>query len=493
MEDTGRIRKGITPGARRIVFGETVELDTIELFHLTQVDKAHVLMLTERAILPKELACALLRGIDELRDSDFAPLRGAHAARGLYLLYESYLIERLGMEVGGALQTARSRNDLNATMLRLRLRAPYLSLLKEALRLQAVLLRRARINSKLTMPAYTHYQAALPVTYGHYLAGVATALARDIETLLSLSDEINLCPLGAGAVGGTTFPIDASRTASLLGFAEPSLNSVDAVASRDLVLRILSCAAIMGVMLSRLSADLLLWTTVEYGFISLPDELVGSSSMMPQKRNPFLIEQAQGRSSYALGALVSAATAMHGTPFTNSVAVGTEATSNLLPALQRLTEATTLLRLVVDGAKPNPERMLERATQGHTAATELANRLVIEGGRPFREAHRKVGELVTQAFERGVTLEEVAQDSSHEDLNVRLHGLDPAAVAQAALFGGGPGAINECLERLQSSWARQMRTSRAIREAWKDAERRLEEEQEKLCSLSAVDSQDVLS
>jgi len=485
MEDTGRIRKSLTPGARRIVFGDAAETDNAEMFHLTQVDKAHVIMLAECAILQKEKACALLHGIDELRGSDFSPLRVTQAVRGLYLLYENYLIEKLGMDIGGSLQTARSRNDLNATTLLLRLRAPYLLLLKEALRLQAVLLRRARIYSGLTMPAYTHYQAALPVTYGHYLAGVATALARDIESLLRLRDEINCCPLGAGAVGGTSFPIATSRTASLLGFTETSWNSFDAVASRDLVLRILSSAAIMGVTLSRLSADLLLWTTVEYGLILLPDHLVGSSSMMPQKRNPFLIEQAQGRSSHALGALVGATSAMHGTPFTNSVAVGTEAVSHLWPALQRLTEATTLLRLVVDGARPNAGRMLEQATRGHTTATELANRLVVEGSRSFRAAHRDVGEIVTHAVEQEVTLEEAARDlSDDEDFQVRFRKLDPASVARSALCGGGPGpaAIDACLARLRASWAGQMVLSRAIAAAWKDAERRLAEAQEKLCS-----------
>src|SRR5205823_6718531 len=137
----------------------------------------------------------------------FAALRDRAAPRGLYLLYESYLIEQLGARAGGVLHTARSRNDLNATILRLRLRGPYLRLLREALRLQAVLLSRARRFSGVVMPIYTHFQAALPVTYGHYLAGVAQALERDIAGLIALADDLNRCPLGAGAVGGTSLPI----------------------------------------------------------------------------------------------------------------------------------------------------------------------------------------------------------------------------------------------------------------------------------------------
>src|SRR5262249_17458275 len=202
-----------------------------------------------------------------------------------------------------------ARNDLNATVLRIRLRQPILRLLSESLRLQAVLLRRARKFRRIVMPAYTHYQAAVPVTYGHYLAGVAGALERDILGLIEGSRELDFCPLGAGSVGGTTLPIDQQRTASLLGFSGPVLHSIDAVASRDIVTRMLAAISILGITLSRLAADLLLWTTSEFGFLKLPDRLVGSSSMMPQKRNPFILEHVQGRSAAAIGAFVAAATA----------------------------------------------------------------------------------------------------------------------------------------------------------------------------------------
>src|SRR5215217_4622929 len=321
------------------------------------------------------------------------------ARRGWFLLYEDYLIENLGAETGGILQTGRSRNDLNATVFRLRLRAPYLRLLNEELRLQAILLRRAEKFAGVVMPAYTHYQAAVPVTYGHYLAGVAQAINRDIDELFFAGRELEVCPLGAGAVGGTTWPLDTARTAELLGFDRPSANSFDAVASRDLILRLLSATAIFGVTLSRLAADLLLWSTAEFGFFSFPDNLVGSSSMMPQKRNPFLLEHVQGRSTAALGAFVASATAMNGRPFTNTIAVGTEAVAHVWPALQNIMEAATLARLVIAGAKPQPETMLRRAESGYTEATELANRLVAEGDFFFRTAHKHVGSIICEAIE----------------------------------------------------------------------------------------------
>ncbi len=402
MEDTGRIARTLTATARRIVFGATADaaIDA-ELWMATQVDRAHVVMLAEQQLVAPETARDLLRAVEELRHNDFAALRGKPAPRGVYLLYEDHLIETLGAHSGGSLQLGRSRNDVAATTLRLRLRAPYGLLLRATERLEAVLLRRARRFADLVMPAYTHYQAALPISYGHYLAGVAAALGRDTAALLAAGVDLDRCPLGAGAVGGTSVPLDPARTAALLGFAGPIVNSVDAVASRDGMLRLLAAAAILGLTLSRLATDLLLWSTEEFGFVQLPDELVGSSSMMPQKRNPFLLEHVKGRSSAALGALMAAGTAVHAAPFSNSVAVGTEASRHVAPALVQVAEAATLARLVVAGARPVAERMLARTEAGLTTATELATRLAREGDLDFRSAHRVVGTLVTQSLASG--------------------------------------------------------------------------------------------
>ncbi len=486
MGDTGRISRPLKPLARSIVFGETAERCVEEeMPFATVVDEAHVIMLAERNLIQKSSAAMLLREICAMRADDFAPLRGQQAERGCYLLYERYLIDKLGQEVGGILQTARSRNDLNATVIRLRARRPYTVMLREVLRLQVVLIRRARRYADVVMPAYTHYQAAVPVTLGHYFAGLASALQRDTAALLELGAQLNQSPLGAGSIGGTSLPIDPARTARLLGFESSLLNSFDSVASRDLVLRLLAAAAILGVTLSRLCADLLLWTTAEFGFLSLPDHLVGSSSMMPQKRNPFLIEQAQGRSAAALGALVAASAAMHGTPFSNSVAVGTEAISHLWQPLRQTAEATTLLRLIVADAAPQRERMLSRAQHGYTAATELANRLAIGGGRSFRAAHREVGTLVNAAIKEGVSIETAAQRlqaSAHGA--VSFTGLDPASVAASSEYGGGPGpdSLQACLSDLAAQWAAQSGRLGRMCRAWSDAAEILHRTVEQFCA-----------
>jgi argininosuccinate lyase len=485
MEDTGRILLGIKERARQIVFGATADLSLeAELPYICQVDQAHLIMLAERGIIPRNSAALILREIGKLQASDFAPLRNRQAPRGCYLLYEQYLIEKLSIETGGVLQTARSRNDLNSTVVLLRIRKPYQRLLQETLRLVAILLRRARRYADVVMPAYTHYQAAVPVTYGHYLAGVAGALSRDTTALLELSAQLNRNPLGAGAVGGTSLPIDMVRTGKLLGFQATVPNSFDAIASRDLVVRLLAAAAILGITLSRISADLLLWTTAEFGFLTLPDDLIGSSSMMPQKRNPFLIEQAQGRSAAPLGALMAAATAMHGTPFTNSIAAGSEAVNNLWNPLRQVSEATTLLRLVIGGAVPQRGRMLERAEGGYTAATELANRLIVHGDLPFRAAHRKVGELVREATDNGADLQQAASSLAQVYPQVSLTGLDATSVVRESEFGGGPGpgSVSACLLTLSSEWSQQKTRVDLLRAGWSTAAELLSHTTEELCA-----------
>ncbi|HKY77842.1 MAG TPA: lyase family protein [Acidimicrobiia bacterium] len=422
MDDTGRIRRPLSPTARRIVFGEPTPGPS-ELMLVSQVDRAHLVMLVEQKLVDRVAASALLAEIELLRAADFAPLQGVEARRGQYLLYEDWLAERLGERTAGILRTGRSRNDLNATVLQLRLRPPVTRLLTATLRLQATLLGRARRYAATVMPGYTHYQAGVPSTYGHHLAGVAHALDRDLAALGVAAAGLETCPLGAGTGHGTAIPIEPARTAALLGFERPAPHALDAVASRDVLLRLLSAAAILGVTASRLGADLLLWTTAEFAFLELPDELVGSSSAMPQKRNPFLLEHVKGRSARVAGALVAATTAMHATPFANSVAVGTEGCAGAVEALDAAADSVALLRLVVAGAKPRPGAMLARAVAGHTTATAAAEQLVMEQGLSFREAHRLVGRLLSEA-----------------DDTVGLDVLDPAAVAQAARYGGGPGA-----------------------------------------------------
>ncbi|MFI6579560.1 lyase family protein [Embleya sp. NPDC050493] len=434
----------------------------------TQIDRAHVVMLAERGILPTTAAARLLGAVDALRAENFASLRGRPAPRGWYLMYELFLTERLGPDVGGQLQLGRSRNDLTATLRQLKLRGPYLDLLWEALRLLGTLTRTARRYARTVMPAFTHHQPAVPITYGHYLGGVAVALAADIEALARVAEDLDRSPLGAGGVGGTTVPIDAGRTAALLGFAGARANSVEAVASRDAGLRLTAAGAVLGVLLGRVATDLSAWTGPDSGLLTVPDNLTSGSSMMPQKRNVFVLEHVAGKAAAPLGAFVTAATAMHKTPFSNAIAVHTEGMRPIEDAVRQLAQAAELLRLVVAAAQPDVERMTACAEAGCTAATEAANRLALDTGLGFRAAHAAVAGAVRESLAEGGepladVLARLPEAGGRTDLTASAR-----TVAETAEYGGGPGprALDHCLRTTRRRLAEQLGLLRVLRQRW---------------------------
>ena len=448
-DGTGRIRKALHPRARRLVFTSP---QAGELALITEVDRAHLVMLAEEHLIDGQAAALLLAEIGRLRASGFTTLLGRESRRGVYFLYEDWLAARLGEPVAGRLRTGRSRNDLNATLFLLGLRDPFQRLTSAGLRLQAVLLRGARRHASVVMPAYTHHQPAFPTTLGHYLAGVATALDRDLSAVGEAGRGLGRCPLGAGAGGGTALPLRPERTAALLGFDGPCRHSLDAVAAREPALRLLASASILGVTLSRLACDLTTWTTAEFAFLRLGDALVGSSSLMPQKRNPFLLEHVKGRAAAPVGAFVAAAQAMHATPFANSIAVGTEGCAPVSGALDAVADAAELLALVVAGARPEPETMLHRARAGKVTATTAAEQLAAAGAVSFREAHRQVGEAITAG--------------RYGDGDLVLD--DPATAVTAARYGGGPGRPPD-LDDLRRRWGGAAAAHRDRGRRWRDA------------------------
>ena len=481
---TGRLSRTLTARAARVVFGPNADeaIDT-ELPHITEIDQAHLVMLEARGLAGTAAVAKLLTEIQFLRTSGFAELRGRPAPRGLYLLYESYLIDHLGADVGGVLHTGRSRNDLKATVHQLRMRAAASETVSGLLRLQAVLLGRARAHQSTVMPAYSQFQPAVPATYGYYLLGVAESLDHDIAGIVRAGEGLRRCPLGAAGGAGTDVPIDAGHTAELLGFVEPSSHAGYAVASRDTLLRILSAAALAGLTLSRLATDLQLWSTAEFGMVEFPDELVGSSSAMPQKRNPFLLEHLKGGAGSLIGAWTAAASTMRGTPFGNSVEVTTDGVAPVWPAMDRLRDLTQLAIAVVAGARPRPDRMLTAAHRGFTVATAVANRLVAQGI-PFRVAHSATGRLVTELIADGVgSFAEVPADVLSARLSAALgadvvltdHDLDPAMVAGATRFGGGPGRapFRAAHHRLVRRWRQRVRQVAAVQRRHQAARQRL--------------------
>lgn len=485
MESKGRITSTLVPIAQKILFGKLSDEDIDnELLYSTQVDRAHIIMLVKQGIIKRDSAIKLLLEIQKLRNCGFKTLKDKTSYRGVYLLYENYLIEKLGMDDGGVIHTARSRNDLKVTTLLLRLRKPYISLIKELLKLQVVLINKARKHADTVMPAYTHYQAAVPITFGHYLLAISSSLERGISALINISGELGCSPLGAGAVGGTSFPIDNRATACLLGFETVSLNSINAVASRDFALRILAEISIIGGILSRLSEDLLLWASSEFGYIKLPDNMVGSSSMMPNKRNPFIVEQIQGKCVSALGAFVNASTAIHGTPMTNSIPVGTTAMEFIWKPFTDIIHSIILMRLIISKCSTESTAMERRVNEGYTLATELADLLVTGENIPFREAHSIVGTIVRDACDKKADLKSAAAEYfQNQKINSGiLEDLETHMVVKRTEYGGGPGktsfdtCLKACLDKLkeQNQWrCRQL-------DKWKIADEKLNAEEEQL-------------
>lgn len=471
--DLGALRHGrsastLCARAAGIVFGaDTGPAMAAELARITAVDQAHVVMLAERALIGPAAAAELLTEIRFLRADGFAELRGKPAPRGLYLLYESHLIERLGPEIGGVLHTGRSRNDLKATVHKLRLRAVLADLVRELLRLQAVALSLARRHQATVMPVHSQYQPSVPGSYGWYLLGIAEALDRDVDGLVRAGDGLRECPLGAAGGAGTDVRVDPARTADLLGFTEPVRHAGYAIASRDTTLRILSAAVLTGLTLSRLATDLQLWSTPEFDLVEFPDQLVGISSAMPQKRNPFLLEHIKGAAGGLIGAWTAAAATTKNTPFGNSVEVSTDSVTPGWAGLDTVADQVQLAISVLAGARPRPARMLDGAHHGFTVATAIANRLVAQGV-PFRSAHTATGRLVTELVAEGATsfaavppAELAARLGAALGTEVRLGAadLDPAEVVRATDFGGGPGprSFTFAHARLARRWRVQVR------------------------------------
>ncbi|WP_010915973.1 lyase family protein [Mesorhizobium japonicum] len=405
------------------------------LQHQAAIDEAHLVMLADQGLVSQAAAADLLKHILDLQDEGFQSLEGRDAPRGVYLAYEAELAARAGPEKAGWLHLARSRNDLNATISLLVLREAACSISQQIGIAQGALLQRVEEASSLVAPLYSQYQIALPGSPGHYLLGVFFALGRERQRLHSLLEDIRNCPMGAGAGGGTSMPIDPLKTASLLGFEEPSFNSLDAVASRDHHLHGLSIFASISTLLSRVAQDLQVWTTREFALIDVPRNLAGGSSMLPQKKNPFLLEHIKGSASTVIGAYVSAATATCKAPFSNSIEVSNYGCSPLRLSEEALQRALILTSLIVKGMSFNVRSMRDHLEDG-SSMTAIAAERMASRGIPFREAHTQIGEIAQRLSQDDCATQR------RSELASQLAGVFPVSLEEcrdALQFGGGPG------------------------------------------------------
>jgi len=370
--------------------------------------EAHEIMLHEQGILSREELRKILSSLERMRkEYREGKLRLKGEFEDVHEFLESRVIAEVGMETGGKLHTGRSRNDQVALDLRLRLRRDLNELSSSLLELVGALLRRAEENLEIPLILLTHTQHAQIGTVSHYFLAQADLLLRDFDRLEDCYHRVNLCPLGGGAVGGSSFPLDRKRTASLLGFEGLVENSLDAVSSRDALVEAAACTSLIMCHLSRMAEDLILWSTQEFGYVELSDEYSSTSSAMPQKKNPCTLELIRGKTGEVYGALLSLLTLLKGIPTGYNRDL-----QQVKPPLWRCVEETgeslEIMRGVVETMKIKAERLRSSSSSSWALAWDLAEALAREAGLSFREAHAVVGRAVREALASGLTVRDLS-------------------------------------------------------------------------------------
>ena len=362
--------------------------------------KAHAAMLAKKGIIAAQDAKRIAHGLDTiLSEIEAGKFVFKRALEDIHMNVEGRLAELIG-PAAGRLHTARSRNDQVATDFRLWLRDAIDEIDAALAGYQRALARKALDHAATVMPGLTHLQPAQPVTFGHHLLAYVEMAARDRGRFADARARLNECPLGSGALAGTSFPIDRAMTAKALGFARPTANSLDAVADRDFVLETLSACAITAIHLSRLAEEIVIWSSPLTGLVRLSDKFTTGSSMMPQKRNPDAAELVRGKTGRIVGALVGLLMVIKALPLAYQKDLQ-EDKEGAIDAIGALALSLTAMTGMVRDMQPDGARMAAAAAEGYSTATDLADWLVRTLKLPFREAHHITGRIVAEAAEAG--------------------------------------------------------------------------------------------
>ncbi|SDF22736.1 argininosuccinate lyase [Marvinbryantia formatexigens] len=377
-----------------------------------QGSMAHVKMLAKQGILTEQEKEQILEGLQGiLTDVENGKLQITEKYEDIHSFVEANLIERIG-DAGKKLHTGRSRNDQVALDMKLYIRdeiAEIDGLLKTLL---TKLLAMMEEHTETYMPGFTHLQKAQPVTFAHHLGAYFEMFKRDRQRLSDIAKRMNLCPLGSGALAGTTYPLDRDYTAELLGFDGATLNSMDSVSDRDYLIELLAAMSTIMMHLSRFCEEIIIWNTNEYRFVELDDAYSTGSSIMPQKKNPDIAELIRGKTGRVYGALTALLTTMKGLPlaYNKDMQEDKELTFD---AIDTVKGCIALFTGMISTMKVNKGRMEESAKQGFTNATDAADYLVNHGV-PFRDAHGIVGRLVLACIEKGIALDELSLEEYRE-------------------------------------------------------------------------------
>ena len=384
----------------------SIDIDKRLAFEDILGSKAHVEMLAKTNIITKNTKNKILNGLKKIeKELAAGEFTFDTSLEDIHMNIEARLGEIIGSEAG-RIHTARSRNDQVVTDFRLWIRNAIEDIEFELSKLQVSLLKKAEKNIEIIFPGYTHLQVAQPVRFSHHLLAYLEMFGRDLERFKQTKERLNECPLGAAALAGTSFPIDRVATAKSLGFRFPMRNSIDAVSDRDFVLEFMSDSAIAMVHFSRLAEELILWGSIEFDFISLPDSLVTGSSIMPQKRNPDAAELIRAKTGRVNGALLSLLTVMKGLPlaYAKDMQEDKEAVFDVFDTLILVIKITQEL---IENMKVKKINMYEAASKGFSTATDLADWFVRDLGMPFREAHSLTGKFVEMASKKNIKLSEL--------------------------------------------------------------------------------------
>ena len=367
---------------------------------------AHVCMLGKQGILTKEEMQAIVKCLDEIRaDVESGKLVITDEYEDIHSFVEANLIDRLG-DVGKKLHTGRSRNDQVALDMRLYTRIQVLEtdeLLKDLLK---VLLRLMKENTETIMPGFTHLQKAQPITLAHHMGAYFEMFKRDRMRLHDIFDRMNYCPLGSGALAGTTYPLDREYTAELMGFYGPTLNSMDGVSDRDYLIEFLAALSTIMMHLSRFSEEVIIWNSNEYQFVEIDDAYSTGSSIMPQKKNPDIAELVRGKTGRVYGALVSLLTTMKGIPLAYNKDMQEDKELSF-DAMDTAKGCIALFTGMLDTIRFNKDVMRKSANNGFTNATDAADYLV-KNGVPFRDAHGIIGQIVLYCIDRNIAIDDMS-------------------------------------------------------------------------------------
>ena len=373
---------------------------------------AHTVMLAKQKILTEEEKDAIVKGLTGIReDVDAGKLQITSAYEDIHSFVEANLIDRIG-DAGKKLHTGRSRNDQVALDMKLYTRDEISNvddLLKDLL---AELLIIMKENTETYMPGFTHLQKAQPITLAHHMGAYFEMFKRDRSRMADIYKRMNYCPLGSGALAGTTYPLDREYTASLLGFEGPTLNSMDSVADRDYLIEFLSALSTIMMHLSRFSEEIIIWNSNDYKFIEIDDAYSTGSSIMPQKKNPDIAELVRGKTGRVYGALMSLLTTMKGIPlaYNKDMQEDKELTFD---AIDTVKGCLALFTGMIRTMKFNKDIMEKSAMHGFTNATDAADYLV-KHGVPFRDAHSIIGHLVLTCIEKGKAIDEMSIEELKE-------------------------------------------------------------------------------